>query len=250
MVPHATGGQSHPTSPTGPTTADTLGGWIEQTSTWLAANWPFVREHLPSAPARVLEIGCGPLGGFVPALELAGYDAVGIDPEAPDGPAYRRTEFENHAVSSPVDAVVASASLHHVDNLAEVLDRVRSAVAPGAPVIVIEWAHERFDEPTARWCLDRLAPDEGTDGWLHRHRERWQESGQPWDVYFQAWACEERLQTGSDIVTALQARFDTRTITDEPYFFADLDGVPADQERAAIDSGLIQATGIRYVGQA
>jgi hypothetical protein len=35
---------------------------------WLAAVWPFVRRQLPSAPARVLEVGCGPLGGFVPAL--------------------------------------------------------------------------------------------------------------------------------------------------------------------------------------
>jgi hypothetical protein len=29
--------------------------------------WPFVRGQLPPAAARV-EVGCGPLGGFVPAL--------------------------------------------------------------------------------------------------------------------------------------------------------------------------------------
>ncbi len=39
---------------------------------WLAAVWPFVRDSLPVAPARVVEIGCGPLGGFVPMLEPAG----------------------------------------------------------------------------------------------------------------------------------------------------------------------------------
>jgi hypothetical protein len=39
---------------------------------WLAANWPFVRGSLPAAPARVVEVGCGPLGGFVPMMEAVG----------------------------------------------------------------------------------------------------------------------------------------------------------------------------------
>ena len=57
---------------------------------WLAAVWPFARGQLPPAPARVLEVGCGSLGGFVPALLDAGYQAVGVDPEAPEGPDYQR----------------------------------------------------------------------------------------------------------------------------------------------------------------
>jgi len=61
---------------------------------WLAAVWPFVQDQLPPAPAAVLEIGCGTLGGFVPALGDAGYRAVGVDPDAPEGPDYRRVEFE------------------------------------------------------------------------------------------------------------------------------------------------------------
>src|SRR5437764_3087741 len=63
---------------------------------WLAAVWPFVRAQLPAAPAAVAEIGCGPLGGFVPVLRSAGYEAVGIDPEAPEGPWYRQAEFEDY----------------------------------------------------------------------------------------------------------------------------------------------------------
>ena len=43
---------------------------------WLAAAWPFVRGQLPAAPARVIELGCGPLGGFIPVLVSAGYDAA------------------------------------------------------------------------------------------------------------------------------------------------------------------------------
>ena len=75
---------------------------------WLAAVWPFVRDQLPPAPARVLEVGCGTLGGFVPALLDGGYNSVGVDPEAPDGPDYQRIEFERYEPPQPVDCVVAS----------------------------------------------------------------------------------------------------------------------------------------------
>ena len=62
---------------------------------WLDAVWPFVRGWLPDAPARVVEIGCGPLGGFVPRLEQAGYEATGIDPKAPPGPLRSWAQAEN-----------------------------------------------------------------------------------------------------------------------------------------------------------
>jgi hypothetical protein len=39
---------------------------------WLGAVWPFARGQFPLAPATVLEVGCGTLGGFVPALVDAG----------------------------------------------------------------------------------------------------------------------------------------------------------------------------------
>src|SRR5438445_8208196 len=77
---------------------------------WLAAVWPFVRASLPPVPARVVEIGCGPLGGFVPRLESAGHEATGVDPEAPQGPAYHQVEFERYDLPGQVDAIVACTS--------------------------------------------------------------------------------------------------------------------------------------------
>jgi hypothetical protein len=79
---------------------------------WLEAAWPFVRGQLPPPPSMVLEIGCGTLGGFVPALLDGGYQAVGVDPQAPEGPGYRRIEFERYEPPQPVPCVVASLSLH------------------------------------------------------------------------------------------------------------------------------------------
>jgi hypothetical protein len=57
----------------------------------------FVLHHLPQAPARVLEVGCGDRGGVVPSLVEAGYDAIGVDPR---GRASARPTFARSRVSS------------------------------------------------------------------------------------------------------------------------------------------------------
>jgi SAM-dependent methyltransferase len=216
----------------------------------LAAWWPFVSAHLPAPPARVLEIGCGPAGGFVPALRDAGFDAVGVDPHAPDGADYDQVEFERYVLAGPVEAVVACTSLHHVADLGAVLDQVVASLAPGGTLVVLEWAWERFDAPTAEWCFAHLEPlGAGDDpGWLHEHRARWAESGLSWGDYLRGWAAAEGLHTGCAQLAALSQRFATRLCAEAPYFFGDLAGFDEPAEQAAIDSGHIQPNGIRYVG--
>jgi SAM-dependent methyltransferase len=214
---------------------------------WLAATWPFVRRHVPPPPRRVLDVGCGPLGGFVPALRTEGYDADGIDPQAPDGPNYHQIEFEAYAGTHPAGAIVASTSLHHVADLDAVVHLIARRLEPDGVLVVMEWARERFDEATARWCFDRLADEE--PGWLHRHRDHWLASGDAWDAYLDGWAASEGLYTGDDILRALAVRFDIRQLARGPYFFPDLSGVTAADEQTAIDAGTIQANGIRYVGR-
>ena len=78
---------------------------------WLATPWPLVRTRLPAAPARMVEVGRGPLGGFVPMLRADGYDAVGIDPQAPDGGHYQRIEFERAELPQQVDAAARCCQL-------------------------------------------------------------------------------------------------------------------------------------------
>ena len=214
---------------------------------WLSALWPVVSDALPPAPARVVEIGCGSLGGFVPLLLAAGYDAVGVDPHAPEGDEYRRTEFENAERFDDVSAVIASASLHHVDEPEDVLGRIEDTLGPAGRVVVVEWAWEDFDEPTARWCFERLAAEGAT--WLHRHRERWLASGRPWVDYLQDWARGERLHEASKLVRLLDERFEREHLARQPYFFADLPGTGEREEQAAIDAGEIRATRVDYVGR-
>jgi SAM-dependent methyltransferase len=218
---------------------------------WLDALWPFVRGRLPAAPATVVEIGCGPLGGFVPALRRAGYDAVGVDPDAPEDGGYHRIEFELYEPPEPVAAVVACTSLHHVIDIDLVLDRVATALMPAGILVVVEWAWERFDEATAQWCFAHLPPvaPGAEPGWLHRHRDEWIASGRSWQEYCRSWAAEEGLHASQDILRKMAGRFDPWWCTQGPYFFCDLAGITENAEQVAIDAGQIQATGIRYAGR-
>ena len=216
---------------------------------WLTALWPFVAASLPAAPARVLELGCGPLGGFVPSLLANGYEAIGVDRNAPSGERYRQVDFEHLAPAEPVDAIVASRSLHHVGDLRDVIGRVAVALRPGGSIVVAEWAWERFDVATAQWCFERLGDADPADpGWLHRRRRGWLDSDLPWDAYFEGWAGGHGLHRAGAILAELGRCFETATCTYGPYFFADLADFAEDDERTAIESGAIRATGIRYAG--
>lgn len=213
---------------------------------WLAATWPVVHAQLPAAPARVVELGCGPLGGFVPRLRASGYDVVGVDPKAPQEAGYHRVEFEQAELAAEADALVASASLHHVADPGEVLDRVAATLAPGGAVVVIEWAWEDFDESTAEWSFRRLGSEEG---WLRRRRDGWLGSGEPWSTYLQGWAREEGLHEAQTLLALLDERFERRQLSRGPYLFADLSSTSPEDEQRAIDAGEITAIRVDYAGR-
>ncbi len=216
---------------------------------WLAELWPLVRALLPAGPGAVVEIGCGPLGGFVPMLRGAGYDAAGIDPRAPEGPSYQRIEFEACEPPEPAVAVVACTSLHHMADVGAVLDLANEALAAGGSIVVVEWARERFDEATARWCFDRLPPPTAERGWLGALGDEWRTSGQAWEAFCDDWARAEDMHTGVDIIRELDARFGRQLLAYGPYFFAELADVSQANEQAAIDAGEIQANRIIYAGR-
>lgn len=210
--------------------------------------WPVVRSWLPARPARVLEIGCGQHGGFVPKLSSSGYDVTGVDPEAPEGAEYRRSRFERVGLQSDFDVVVTSTSLHHMVDPAAVIDRIASVLADTGIVVVIEWAWEDFDEPTARWCFDRLGAGEDA-GWLRRRRDDWLASGQEWEAYLRGWAESERLQSSAVLLRLLDQSFDCLHLSRGAYAFPDLAGTSEEDELAAIEAGEIRATRVDYVGQ-
>jgi SAM-dependent methyltransferase len=219
---------------------------VDSKELWLATVWPSIRSWLPAPPAMVVELGCGSLGGFVPALRADGYGAVGIDPAAPEGPDYRRAEFERVDLPAHVDVVVASTSLHHVADVGVALDKVAGALPASGVVIVVEWEWEAFDEDTARWCVQR---DADPDGWLRRRLEDWADSGEPWESCFRGWAVGHGLHSAAALMAELDRRFERVLLRRGPYLFTELAQTTEADERRAIEAGEIRPLRIDYVGR-
>jgi SAM-dependent methyltransferase len=217
---------------------------------WLSATWPFIRGELPPAPARVIEIGCGEAGGHIPALVRAGYEATGVDPVAPEGSAYRRVAFEDYWPDDPVDAVIASVSLHHVDDPGVVLDHVADVLGPDGVVAVVEWISEDFDEATARWCFRHELRDPAEPGaWLGGLFTEWEASGLSWDGFRRDWLERHGLHGAAVIRRELEARFPATHLSTGPFYFPDLLDADAPAEQAAIDAGQLKAGCLRYAGR-
>ena len=203
----------------------------------------FVSAHIPEPPARVLEVGCG-RGTLARTLAERGFQVTAIDPEAPEGPIFRRVALEDFSDERGFDAVVASLSLHHIHDLGGALDRIASFLPPAGLLVVDEWAPERLAGNTARWYYEqRLAlvnagrtdsavPDT-FDAWEH------QTSNDLAD-----------LHTSSTIRSELEPRFAERLFEWRPFLYSRrLDDTLEPLERALIEDGGIDATGFRYVGE-
>jgi hypothetical protein len=194
----------------------------------------FVLSQLPPPPARVLEVGCGKDGGVTPALAEAGYDVVGIDPRAPEGPLYRRMTLEE-LEPERYDAVVAARVLHHVGDLDVALDTLVAA----APLLILdEFAWELMDEPTIEWYEGqyRMLMLAGTEP--------------PGPPDLAEWRREHAdLHPSDTLRNAVDARYDARHFEARPYLYRWLGG-PAtfELEQLLVDSDLIRALGFRYAG--
>jgi ubiquinone/menaquinone biosynthesis C-methylase UbiE len=113
----------------------------------------FVLSQLHVAPARVLEVGCGE-GELARALAAAGHAMVAIDPEAPEGEIFRRTTIEAFAEPGPFDAVVASRSLHHVEELGRVLEKLVRLLREDGLLVLNEFAWDRLEPMTREWAKE------------------------------------------------------------------------------------------------
>jgi SAM-dependent methyltransferase len=207
----------------------------------LADLYRFLLAELPPSPARLLEIGCGD-GELARALAHAGYQVTAVDPRAPDGEIFRRGRFEDFSDDGGFDAVVASVSLHHIEDFAAALDKVVDLLRPGGALVLEEFAKERLSGPTARWYYhQRKALANVGDEPLPDDSERWEE----------AWA-EGHVDVHSyaEMRPELDGRFARRFFTWTPYLYSYwLDDLLEPLERKLIADGAIQATGFRYVGE-
>ena len=112
--------------------------------------WAFILHWLPARPARVLDIGCGD-GTLTRRLVGEGYDATGLDPEAPREEGYLRDTLEEFRSQATFDAAVAVRSLHHLHDPVLGLDNLQALLRPGGRLVAFEFAVEHLDDDARRW---------------------------------------------------------------------------------------------------
>jgi SAM-dependent methyltransferase len=201
----------------------------------------FLREQLPSAPARVLEVGCGQ-GELTTALTVEGHDVLGIDPLAPQGDLFRRIRLEDLEPSEgPYDAVVASHSLHHVRDLDHALDHIVSLLGPGGLLLLDEHGWDLADEATLDWLWNqKRALAAGGHG----------ETPASLEAFREDWQAEHLGLHGFETMRGeISKRFEERLSARMPFLYRLVGGVATEVlEQALIEAGAIQALGFRYAG--
>jgi Methyltransferase domain len=195
----------------------------------------YVRAHLPPAPARVLEVGCGPEGGVAPVLADAGYEVLAIDPDAPEGAFYRRVALEDFDDEGPFDAVVAGRVLHHVHPLGPALDRLVGL----APLLILdEFAWNHMDGATTEWyeAQHRVLVAAGHEPKGPANLTDWR-------------AKHADLHPYETLRAEVDTRYEERDFGWLPYFYRWLEGPATESlEATLIELGAIRAIGFRYAG--
>jgi SAM-dependent methyltransferase len=177
--------------------------------------------------SRVLDVGCGD-GGLVERLAAGGFDALGVDPQAPPRPRLLQKRVEEVGPIGPFDVVCAVMTLHHVQ-LDPVLAAIVRLLRPGGRLLAYEFAWEAYDQRAASWLArhDRSGADNSVTAWQLEHAD---------------------LHTGATLRSRISDAFDLRSDTPRPYLARMLGQHRLeDLEEAMIAEGALPALGRWYV---
>lgn len=187
-----------------------------------------VAATLP-AGSRVLDLGCGD-GGLVDRLTELGFDALGVDPRAPEHPRLIRESIEQATGLDGFDAVTVVMALHHAE-LDAVVPALTRVLRPNGQLFMYEFGWDAYDERAAAWLVDHdpSDADNSVAGWWREHSE---------------------FHTIPTIKRALSAHFDPTLQVPHPYLArmlarADLEA----EEHALIDAQMLPALGLRYIAR-
>jgi SAM-dependent methyltransferase len=177
--------------------------------------------------SRVLDVGCGD-GGLVERLAAHGFDAVGVDPNAPARPRLIRERVEDASSIGRFDAVCAVMALHHAE-LEPTLAAIERLLRPGGRLFVDEFSWEAYDERSAGWVAEHGEP-RPLGEWRDEHGD---------------------LHRGARVRAALDTAFQQLSVTERPYLARMLgkDDLQLEEQRL-IDDGALPAIGWWYVAAA
>lgn len=210
---------------------------------------------------RILEVGCG-RGDVARRLGSIGFPITAIDVRLSDPtPAANVTLIERDFLrfdAELFDAVVFTASLHHISPLDAAIDRAYRLLTPGGLLVADDFDLDAPTAATLRWYYDvqellaaaELFPRERVDPPSNDVFQRWRA----------AHSDEPPLHTGVQMRRAIAERFDLRDVHGAAYLYRyitkylphDARGVAIAQyiyhtERRGITDGTLTAVGLGIV---
>ncbi len=232
----------------------------------------FLAEHLPPAPARLLEVGAGD-GALAALLAARGYDVTALEPDE-DAAARARAHglrvIESDFLSAvpesfAYDAVLFTRSLHHIDPLDDALAHAARWLRAGGVLILEDVALETPSREDVRWLYD-IAAALACAGLLREEvaeRVLGAEDIEPLAAWAMQHDFDPPLHRGEAMTSAVRARFDVRFLELTPYMYryishwiektargvAVADAV-ARAERRRVREGAMRAIGLRVVARA
>ena len=194
----------------------------------------WVRENLPPAPARVLEIGAGE-GELARSLRASGYEVTAIDPKSEIAEVEPVALIDLTPHELPFDAAIAVVSLHHVEPLAASVERLASVLDSDAPLLVDEFDAAALDERAAAW-------------WLEQRRARGGEDPEtPGELGPKMRA---KVHSIDLIVSALSRWFTIGAVEPGTYLYRwHLDESLRPAEEALVERGELPRTGVRFIAR-
>jgi SAM-dependent methyltransferase len=213
---------------------------VEQTLAFLA---PALAERL-----RILEVGCG-RGTVARRLGASGFQVTAIDVELRDPtPApnvtFVETDFlrADPRIAGPFDAVVFTASLHHISPLRAAIARTAELLVPRGLLVADDFDLEVPDLETLRWYYelrDMLAAAgmfeaAHHDHDHHHHHGHHAPSSNVVERWRQDHAHEPPLHTGAQMRSAISDRFVIRQLQRCAYLYRSISSRVIDGPRGAI----------------
>jgi SAM-dependent methyltransferase len=210
---------------------------------------------------RILEVGCG-RGEVARRLGATGFRVTALDlqladPSPATGVIFVERDFLRFD-AEPFDAVVFTASLHHISPIDAAIDRAYRLLGPGGLLVADDLDLDAPNTATLRWYYDvqellaaaEMFPRERVDPPGGDVLQRWRA----------AHAHEPPLHTGVQMRRAIAERFDLRDVHGAAYLYRyvtrhlphDARGVALAQhiystERRGIADGTLAAVGLGIV---
>ena len=226
----------------------------------IAEQYSFVSRAV-AGRRRLLEVGCGD-AEVARKLAAAGFEITALDRDPHDrwtggGVTYVARDFFDYE-GGPFDAVLFTASLHHLAPVGVTLDRAAKLLVPGGVVAIDDF--------------DLAAPNQAILDWYYRLQESLATAGRygrdridpPGSDPLARWrdghAEMPPLALGDEMLAEVEARFAVRELGRGPYLYRYICGGLAhdeselaaqilETERSSIDVGEFAPVGLRIVAE-